>query len=278
MINPRTLKEYAEQFRYAVTALVESAYFIKHHRLWIGFWKYGWVTRFLVVVAAIIGLKSLANLTQVFDLFRSDSAGQALASMGMMAQNTLEQAYALVTDSSMKYVMLILLEVLIFHACRQTLNILGHESEETDFNHFLKAQIRMLKVGFFAWAMALVLSIPVQIFFGIFEWLAFLEPSIIYLIQSYFLGFAVMDNFNELFGLKIRESYHFSKQYLGVCLAIGLAVNLILHIPLLGVLVAPLLASVAITLVMYAETDRGRLIESFVDELRRTKKEKSRAV
>jgi len=264
-------KEYAEQFRYTMAVLYESVIFIRKHRIWSGFWKYGWVARFLVVIAVILGLEMIGNLSSILGIFKAESANQALASMGMMMENTAQKAYDLLTGSSTKYILLILLEVLIYHACRRTLNLLGHDSETPTFNNFLRAQSRMFVVAIFAWAMNFVFSLPVKIFFGIFEFVDFLEPVLLYLIQSFFLGFAVMDNFNEQFGLKIKESYHFSKDYLGIGLAIGIVVNVLLYIPLLGVVVSPLLASVAVTLVMYAETLQGKLAENYL--LQHRKKE-----
>jgi hypothetical protein len=267
------IKEFSEQFRYTLASFYESVILIRRHKLWSGFWKYGWVSRFLIFIAALIGLKMLGNLSALTDLFQVRSTSQALASMGNIMQQTAMDTYSLFTDNSMKYVMLILLEVLIFHACRQTLSIIGHDAESASFQNFLNAQVRMIKVGVFAWAMGLILSIPVKVFFGLFSFMDFLEPIFIYLIHSFFLGFAIMDNFNEQFKLTIKESYRFSQTFLGVGLAIGIAVNALLQIPLLGVIVAPLLAAVTATLVLYAETERGALARSYL-EANRKKKQK----
>jgi CysZ protein len=67
----------------------------------------------------------------------------------------------------------------------------------------------------------------------------------ILLIESYFVGFSMIDYRNEFRRLSARESNYIIKKHRGLAIGNGLAFNLLLLIPLLGVLLAPPLGAVA---------------------------------
>jgi CysZ protein len=67
----------------------------------------------------------------------------------------------------------------------------------------------------------------------------------ILLIESYFVGFSMIDYRNEFRRLSAGESNRIIKQHRGLAIGNGLAFNLLLLIPVLGVLLAPPLGAVA---------------------------------
>ena len=74
---------------------------------------------------------------------------------------------------------------------------------------------------------------------------------VILIIQCYFLGFAVIDNYNEIYKLSIKESAKYTRIYAGVALGIGAAVYVLMLLPIIGTIFAPLLGAVAGTMTMY---------------------------
>jgi CysZ protein len=68
---------------------------------------------------------------------------------------------------------------------------------------------------------------------------------LILLIESYFVGFSMIDYRNEYRRLSARESNRIIKQHRGLAIGNGLAFNLLLLVPILGVLFAPPLGAVA---------------------------------
>lgn len=84
----------------------------------------------------------------------------------------------------------------------------------------------------------------------------FMKPVLVFAVQCYYLGFTIVDNYNEQFGLSIKDSAKYTYQnHLGVALGVGLILNILLFIPVLGVVVGPLLSAVTATLVMYQLSD-----------------------
>ena len=94
-----------------------------------------------------------------------------------------------------------------------------------------------------------------SVFFGIFGVIDFIEPVAVLAAQCYFLGFAVVDNYNEQFGLTIKESIAYSWQYLGVVLALGLFFYIMLLIPIVGTIAGPCIAAVAVCVIMFKLSD-----------------------
>ena len=108
----------------------------------------------------------------------------------------------------------------------------------------------MIKVAIRAWIMEVIVYALVSVFFGIFGFLDWLESPILFLIQCYFFGLVILDNYNEQFGMTIKESMAFSKSYMGVSLALGFVLYLLMLIPLIGVLCGTILVSVTGAIVM----------------------------
>lgn len=251
-------KEEAEQFRYTIVTFPAAARFIIRERVWEGFWKYGWFSRILTVLAILVGLNMIGNAFEFFEGLGEDSFAISFSGVTSFAEDLYQNSIGFLTDSGSRFLMLVLLEVIIFHASRQTLRLLAGKDSKSKFGDFLNAQIRMLIVSGFAWLMTLIAAIPIKIFFGIFEFLDFLKPAFLFVIEAFFLGFTVVDNYQEQYNMSIKESFKQAKENLGINLAIGTVVRLLFWIPVLGPLIAPLIAAVAATIVMHEESDLGK--------------------
>ncbi len=244
------------QFVFTMFKVPDAIRFLREHRLWQGFSKYGWLSRFLLAVGVLLSIK-LGSV--VFDwwqqLFGADTAALSLTSMGGMFSETVTDGYELFTAGYMKYVILILLEVVVFHIMRGTLTILTGRAGGTSLREFVHAQVRMVKVVLRAWVLELILTILVSVIFGIFGVFEVLEGAFVFLIQCYFLGFVILDNYNEQFGLTIKESDLYARDYIGVSLALGFLLYVLLLVPILGAVVGPVLVSVLAAIVMVEQGD-----------------------
>lgn len=243
------------QFFYTLFALPRAWHFIRRYELWRGMEKYGWVVRFLVVVAILIGLKFIGVFFDWLGQIDSfDLPGIAMGMGGLMTAGALE-GYELFTAGFMRYVMLILLEVVVFHFMRRTLAILAARDSGVSFNDFINAQVRMIRVVFRSWVLELVCTILISVVCGIFSILEFFEPALIFGVQCYYLGFAIVDNYNEQFGLTIKQSVAYARGYVGVALALGLVLYLLMLVPVVGIVLGPLLVSVAGAMVLVQLSD-----------------------
>ena len=254
-MDQNKLKTYLIQFRDTMMTHSEAVIFIRKHKLWEGFWKYGWVSKGLVILAILLGLKLLDTIFDWWQTSEMDDAGETIASVGHLFQNVAFEGYDFLFAGGMKYVMMMLLEVIIFHMCRGTLEVLTGKTSDLSFNAFFNAQIRMIKVAIQSYVMELLFGIVIGIAFGIIGGFDFLKPVLKYTVHCYFLGFIVFDNYAEQFDFTIKESTKIARDYIGVCLALGLTTNVLLLIPVIGAIAAPVLVAVTVTIVMYHTSD-----------------------
>ena len=81
-----------------------------------------------------------------------------------------------------------------------------------------------------------------------FDWL---DKPVGFVIQCYFLGFAMIDNYHECFDLRVHQSEKRTRRVaVGVAIATGLVAQLLMYVPLIGAAVAAMIGAVAATLAM----------------------------
>jgi hypothetical protein len=165
----------------------------------------------------------------------------------------LVELYDSMSDGMLNMVTLVLLEVVIYHFMRRTLQIVLKKNIENahTFKPFLDAQVRMIIVTLIATIFqGLILNFAEAINGG---WL-FQVFSV--LVQSYFLGFVIADNYNEQFDLTIQQSQrNLFRNSTGICLGLGFPLFLMLKVPLFGTVLGPLVASVTAAIVLRELSD-----------------------
>ena len=252
----RPFRVYTRQFGFSLAILPRTIAFIREQKIWKGMLSYGWVARLFIIMALLGGLKFVSLFVKwINKIFSAGDPSVAITSMGLFAKDLAVGSYEMLFSSGSKYVMLILLEVVVFHFARRTLEILTGKEAKAGWRDFVDAQVRMIKVAFRSWILEMVVLTILSIVFGIFGFLDFMEPILALAVQSYFLGFAVVDNYNEQFGLTIKESVAYAWQYLGVVMAMGLFFYIMLLIPFVGTVAGPCIAAVAVCVIMYKLSD-----------------------
>jgi hypothetical protein len=247
-----TIKNYREVFP-----------FIKTNKLWKGFLGYSWVTKFLLLVGAVASLKFAGVFNDFFN--QTSQQGISFNSVGNLIGNTIDEGYDLFMMSGFKYAILILMEVVIFHFARKTLEILTGEKAEASLNSFIQAQVRMFKVVLFAYVMETVSTVLTGVGISILG-IGIIKPGVNFVIQCFFLGFVIIDNYNEIYHMTIKQSFKYTRQYTGVSIAIGIVVYVLMLLPVLGAFLAPLLAAVTATITMHELDEKDNsLDEVFVE-------------
>lgn len=251
----KEIKEHYQQLLYALHTYPQACLFIIRHKLWAGFWKYSWVGRLLLLAAILVGLKFISSITNWFETTEVADPLAAMSAAGSLFVQVLSDEYEYLSNGSMRYLMIILLEVVIFHMCRRTISILTDQHSEASMKAFIDAQVRMIKVVVYCYVMEMILGIGIKMFFGFFEFLAFLKPVFLFLTSLFFLGYAIMDNYLEQFNFSIKESIHFSKDFIGIALGVGLVIQVLFMVPIFGTILAPMIAAVTASIAMYELTD-----------------------
>ncbi len=149
-----------------------------------------------------------------------------------------------------KYVVLILLSPLMAYASERTAEVLTGTGTPFMVVRWLKEVLRgilmalrngVLEVGINVVAWVLTLFVPVM---------APLTAVGLWLVSCWFYGFSMFDYIHERQGLGIRASVRSARNRQGMVLANGIAFNLLMKVPLLGLVTAPLLGSVGAVLAM----------------------------
>ena len=214
-----------------------------------------------------MGLKFIGSLREWFQQTDVSDPLAAMSSVSNLMVNVVTDEVEFLTQGSMRYLMIILLEVVIFHVCRRSLTILAGKDSDSTMGAFIKAQIRMIKVVIFCYIMEMLVGIGIKTFFGIFEFLVFAKPVLLFISSIFFMGFAVMDNYLEQFELNIKESFNYSKGYVGIALGTGLALHVFFLVPVIGPVIAPFLAAVTVTIAMFELSDIHLKVKSTTVEL-----------
>ena len=241
------------EFFYTLMSFPRAWRFMLNHRLWVGLRQYGWVARALVVVGVLMGLFMISEVVDWYE----DHAEAPLTALAVGEDSLLlrliTDAYESLSEGVLNWVVLVLLEVVIYHFMRRTLQVVvGKDVEEAHkFKPFLDAQKRMIVVSFFS---VIVQEILVELGED-------LLPSIIAWwfalgVQATILGFAIADNYAEQFDLTKTQSYrYFYRHYIGICMGLGLPLFLMLKVPVVGTLLGPLVTSVAAAIVLREKAD-----------------------
>ena len=240
-----------------VKALKEALPFVRRHRLWVGVLSYGWVSKFLLIIAIVIGLNFFAVLVNWLGSVRADSVIAYGASVLDLYSNMFKKGYHLFSLGGMKYLIMILAEVLVFHASRRSVEILkGEKAGDVSLKTFMRAQIRMIKMSLAAWGLELGVTILISIALGVMhaDWL---KSPLNWMVQSFFLGAVVIDGYFEHFHLRMKASFLLSKQMTGIALTVGAAAYLLMSVPLAGPVIAPFFASIAATLALFEMEAKG---------------------
>jgi len=235
--------------------------FIMANKLWEGFLDYSWVSKFLLVVGALLSLKFGGVLSSWMGNVAVE--GMSMNAFGSLVSDTASEGYHLYVQGGFKYVILILLEVVLFHFARKTLEVLTGEEAEDSLKAFIGAQVRMIKVVFFSYFMETFFSIVVGTLVSMIGF-EFLKPALIFAIQCFFLGFVVVDNYNEIYKMSIKQSFKYTRQYTGVSIGIGIVVYALMLLPVLGAFLAPLLAAVTATITMYELDKKDDSLEEVI--------------
>ena len=257
-------KNWVRDSRITFDHTINGTDFIRTHKLWKGFGQYKWLIKGGILILAILAFDVITSLPGFF----SDSNS---------SQNLLNSSFSLGSieqylGGGSKYLVLIAIEIIIFHFTRRSLMKVTGDFIPTDFKTFINAEKRMIKVAIFSYIMETifhVLSNTVLSMLG----LSIAKDFMLFLIQSFYLGFALVDNYNELFDMTIKQSHRLTWHYAPVAIITGSIVNILLNIPAIGIVFGTVVCSVIATLSMHELTKDSNQIEwVFVEKEKKPKK------
>lgn len=248
-----------EQFMVTLFHFQYGIRFFKKHQLLRGLGEYGWLSKIALIAALVTGFRLTNSMFDLFSKASFRSPTDTVNSMGMVVSQMWIDGSHWIWDGSMKYIILVFGEVIVFHCCRKTLSICTGVPLPATFKHFIHAQVRMMKVVLLCFVLERFLVTLLETGISVVPFGGKMVVGIAeFIISSYLLGFAIIDNYHELYGLTIKESEAQARLVAGVALAIGVMLSLVLLVPIVGAIVGPILASITSTLVLNAISEVPR--------------------
>lgn len=234
------LKEFVPQSVRCLKIIRESYDFFMENKLWRGIFRHKWIVLVTVVLSVIFTFTVLSNLYDFF--FEASEIAQNIDGQeGGKTTKEVNRNTAIFGGS--KFLLLIMLEIVIFHFSVKTLEVLNNEKYETNFNMFFKAEVRMIKVM----VRSTIQSFIAQILIGIAFWLvgmSDLVALVMFVVHGYFIGLAFFDNYNEQQKLNIKESDICIRHNSGAATTLGVIASIGLMIPIIGPLVVPIFGAI----------------------------------
>jgi CysZ protein len=157
-----------------------------------------------------------------------------------------------------KYVVLIVMSPVMAYASERTEEILTGKEYPFVWKQFLKDILRGILIALRNGGVELAISVVIWIGTLVVPFLAPVSAVLLFLVSSYFYGFSTFDYVHERRRSGVRESIRNIREDRWTVIANGAAFNLIMKVPLLGMIVGPLMASVgACTAFVEKSVERG---------------------
>ncbi len=254
---------YLSQLIEIVPLHVEGNQFIRDNKLWQGLFRLKWVLWLSIGLGLIISFMFISTFSAwVTEMYFGEFHGSSMLASISLFSSMEFFGDRFFFDGSLKYLILIFVEVIIFHCTINTLNILSGENHKPQFADFINAEKRMIQVSFMAWIFELVAGILVAVFLSIIG-LEGIKKIVLLFIEFYFIGHLFLDNYNEQYGLSIKESFYTIRDHAGAAIGVGFVAYVLFLIPIVGLIVAPILGAVTGAMYMYSNKVNAELDRQF---------------
>jgi len=147
-----------------------------------------------------------------------------------------------------KYVVLVLLSPLLAYASERTEELLTGASVPFRWRRWLREVLRGMAMALRNGAVELGITVLAWAATLFMPLLAPLTALLLWAVSCWFYGFSMFDYIHERRGLGLRGSVRAARERSGAVLANGMLFNLVMKVPVLGMIAAPLLGAVGAVL------------------------------
>jgi len=255
----------------AIRILLETGPFIKANKLWKGFFEYKWIALLTIILSILFSYYFISGVFEYFSTTElpTKELAENLDEEGL--EELKKGGKRVLMSSGTKYLLLIILEVIIFFFSVRTLNILNNRERTPAYQEFVNAEKRMILVMFLSFIKTAIISLLLNIFMSILG-LKFAIPFVLFFVHAYFIGYAFLDNYLEQFEISVKDTEFYINQHTGAVLTFGMVSTLLFYIPLAGPLLSPIFLAVAATI--YAFEVKMENTEIILTEKQQMKREK----
>ncbi len=165
--------------------------------------------------------------------------------------------FALIYYVSIKYIVLILLSPVLAFLSEKTEKILTGNDYPFNFEYFAKDVMRGVLVALRNMTFEFMYIFLCFILTWFVPILGFITPIFLFVIASYFYGFAFMDYAVERRRLSIGEGARLIRKHKGIAIANGSLYTIVFWIPVFGLIFAPIVGVVGATIALHERIDLG---------------------
>lgn len=152
-----------------------------------------------------------------------------------------------------KYLVLILLAPLLAYASERTEEVLTGRSYPFSWVQLARDAFRGALIAARNGVLELGISVGVWVATLLLPWLAPFSFIILFVVSSYFYGFSMVDYVFERRRMRIGESVRAVNERLGLVLANGALFNLVMKLPLFGIMFGPVLGAIGASMAVMEE-------------------------
>jgi len=220
--------------------------FIKEHKLW--YW---------LIIPCLLNLIAFAVVGYFSWTYTGDLLEYLLVKMGVEGENWwrimlqglisifVRLIIVMLYLKLFRYIVLILFAPMLAFISDKIQEINTGRKKPFTFNQFARDVVRGVVIAVKNLFLEIVVTVCILLISVAVPVLAIVAPFLIYAVESYYFGFAMLDYRNEFMLLSAKQSRQLINNHRGLVLGIGAMFNLMLFIPFFGVLMAPVLSVVA---------------------------------
>ncbi|MBT3208705.1 MAG: hypothetical protein HN704_02115 [Bacteroidetes bacterium] len=225
----------------------ESLTFVRKHNLWLYVFLPGVINIFLLILVYIFASKTGGFLSNFIMDFFGLKSGWLLSSFDFFISFLIKVLIFFFYSLFYKYLILIIMSPVMALLSEKTEQIISGKTYPFNLERFLKDIARGIKIA----TRNIIVEILIVSLLWIYTFIpliGFLGPIFIFIIQSYFYGFSMIDYYNERKRLTVRQSIKFIRSHKAFAFANGVIFYLLFLIPFFGWLIAPTIGVVSATL------------------------------
>ncbi|MBW8051782.1 MAG: EI24 domain-containing protein [Cytophagales bacterium] len=237
---------FLKEFFLGITTYFDAISFINQHKLWKFLILPALINIVLFITACYLGWIYAGELTD----FIAEKMGVNQIDEGIrriiqiIILIIIRFITFLIYFKFYRYLVLIIMAPVLAFISEKTQEIISGTTVPFVFSRFIGDVLRGMGIALKNLGKELTLTILIYLLLFI-PFLLPLVPIFIIIIESYFYGFAMIDYRNEFKRLSAKESSIMIWEHKGFALGNGLSFNILLFVPIIGVLFAPVFAVIA---------------------------------
>lgn len=233
-----------QQLKIAFLAYKTAIDFIGKHKLWGWLWLPGLINLALMMVLSIAAWQYSAELTDDVVAFFGFDDETIMQILFWIILIMMRLVVLLLFAFTYKYLNLILLSPVLALLADKIYTIQTGREIPFNWSTFVNNVIRGVAIAFKNLIKELFLTVLISLFaFTVI--LSPLVPILLFLLQSYYYGFSMMDYYNELDGISAKKSSQVVWENKALVAGNGMCFSMMLLIPFFGPLIAPILSLTA---------------------------------